>query len=102
MSILTAVEIYILQVCDFIGVHVIDRHRILIGEIWLMFVLIILGLQDIAALVLSPPLSDAPDDGYNQAKKYRTYYYYVDCHEKSCHSPLIITSIFELDILFVG
>lgn len=102
MSILTAVEIYILQIRDFIGVHVIDRHWILIGEIWLMFVLIILGLQNIAALVLSSPLSDAPDDGYNQTKKYRAHYYYVDCHEKCCHSPLIIISIFELDILFMG
>jgi hypothetical protein len=94
MSILTAVEIYILQVCDFIGVHVIDRHRILIGEIWLMFVLIILGLQNIATLLLSPTLSDAPDNGYYQTKKYRAYYYYVNCHEKCCHSPLIIISVF--------
>jgi hypothetical protein len=64
-----------------------------------MLVLIILRLQDIATLVLSPPLSDAPNDGYNQTKKYRAYYYYIDCHEECCHSPLIIISILKLYIL---
>jgi hypothetical protein len=67
-----------------------------------MFVLIVLRLKYRTALVLSPPLSNAPNDGYNQAKKDCTDDYHVNSDEESRHSSLIGFSVLKLDITRMG
>jgi hypothetical protein len=69
-----------------------------------MFVLVVvLRLQYRTALVLSPPLSNAPDDGYNQAKKDCADDYHVNGHEESRHGSLIVLSaVLKLDIARMG